>query len=34
MFFALFMVGLMVQTYILLKIPYTHHYLENLLSKQ
>lgn len=34
MLFALFMVGLMVQTYILLKIPYTRDYFENLVSKQ
>jgi hypothetical protein len=31
--FALFMVGLVIQTYLLLKIPYTRNFLENLIGK-
>ena len=34
MLFSLFMMGLMIQTYILLKIPYTRDYLQNLVGKE
>jgi hypothetical protein len=31
--FVVFMIGLVIQTYVLVKIPFTRHYLENLVSK-